>query len=77
MTDFTYTTKGLSYDFWPESAAAHAVMGEIMEQNGGTNAVFLFHWDAFLQALTKAGYTIRKARKSPDIDDDALLAALG
>lgn len=78
MSDLEFTCDGLFYSIMPNTPAGDDVMRQLLEQNEGSNKIFVLHFPYFKAALKAAGVTIRKARsRKASMSDDELLAALG
>jgi hypothetical protein len=77
MPDLTYRTDGIFTNFLPETKDGEDAWRVIAEQGGGNARVLTIHLNNVLLQLRKAGYVVRKAKKSVcNLSDDQLLAEL-
>lgn len=74
--DFTYIDGGLFVTFLPETPAGEKAWREIAAKNDGVANIYFAHAKRFIASLRKAGFIVRKAKKSNDIDADKLLFEL-
>jgi hypothetical protein len=65
MTDLTYLKQGLFTTFLPESKQGEEAWREIDKEHG-TGKVFTIHLKQHLNQLRKAGYVVKKAKKSKE-----------
>ena len=69
--DLTYNTTGIFTTFFPESKQGEIIYSEIIQQNG-SHKILTIHLKNVLYQIKKAGYNVKKAKKSKLTIDDIL-----
>lgn len=73
MIDFTYINDGLFVTIMPETPQAEAFWNEqIAPQTNNSGKVLTIHFAQVAAQLRSQGYSIRKATKSKETDEDLL-----
>lgn len=71
ISDLEYINTGMFTRFMPNTAAGETAWREMAKEEGSA-AVLSIHAASVIKQLRKAGYTVTKAKPSPESIDDIL-----